>query len=34
MQLMQRYVHSQLVLSSSNTSYGNITLLAGYTCGS
>jgi len=34
--LMQRYVHSQLVLSASNSSFGNMTLLTGYTstCGS
>ncbi len=33
---MQRYVHSQLVLSASDNSYGNMTLQTGYTfaCGS
>ncbi len=29
--MMQRYVHSQLVLSASDSSYGNKTLLTGYT---
>jgi len=36
LRLMQRYVHSQLVLSASNSSCGNMTLHTGYTfaCGS
>jgi len=36
LQLMQCYVHSQLVLSASNSWYGNMTLHTGYTsaCGS
>jgi len=36
LQLMQRYVHSQLVLSASDNSHGKMTLQTGYTsaCGS
>jgi len=36
LQLMQRYVHSHLVLSASDSSFGNMTLQTGYTfaCGS